>query len=510
MLTLRDRSYTVYSVNHTTPFFKCFGPLLFGRAPVSAAAEAFAKFSQASSFSHLRKAFDSYIPNKLFSQNAFGGKTRRRIFSLDVIFWSFLHQIQTPDGSCREAVRAVSAFLTRKLVSGKTAPSISQATSAYCQARNKLPLDMLDQINTHLVDQMQKHIPVGNLWHGRQVRLIDGTGVSMPDTALNQEKWPQSKSQTPGCGFPMMNVVGIFCLITGALVKAAYGDRHIHESKLFQSLWPHLQKGELVVTDRGFCSFGAFAALKALGVDSLMRLPEKKIRKAIGAHLPKAPQFDVLVNWKRPAKRTPKMTAQEFALLPESIDIRVVRYSIVHKGFRTQSVTLVTTLTDAGIPAEDLATLYGRRWGVELHFREIKTQLKMDVLRCHSPHMIERELRMHFIAYNLVRSVMQKSALTYNVNLERVSFKGCLDTVRQFAHAISGLESKPKSIAAMIDKMLQSIAKDLTPLRPGRSEPRVKKRRPKNYRLMTKPRKEMGNLPHRKVGVEKHPKKVLT
>ncbi len=106
--------------------------------------------------------------------------------------------------------------------------------------------------------------------------------------------------------------------------------------------------------------------------------------------------------------------------------------------------------------------------------------------------------------------MMQKSALTYNVNLERVSFKGCLDTVRQFAHAINGLESKPKSIAAMIDKMLQSIAKDFTPLRPGRSEPRVKKRRPKNYRLMTKPRKEMGNLPHRKVGVEKHPKKVLT
>ncbi len=201
---------------------------------------------------------------------------------------------------------------------------------------------------------------------------------------------------------------------------------------------------------------------------------------------------------------------QEFALLPESIDVCVVRYSIVHKGFRTQSVTPITTLSDAGIPAEDLTTLYGRRWDVELHFREIKTQFKMDVLRCRPPHMIERELRMHFIAYNLVRSAMQKSALTDNVNLECISFKGCLDTERQFAHAISGLESRPKSIAAMIDKMLQSIAKNLTPLRPGRSEPRVKKHRPKNYWLMTKTRKEMGNLPHRKVGVEKHPKKVLT
>ena len=468
-------------MRNTTPFFKCLGPLLFGRPPASEAAAAFAKFSEASSFSHLRKTFGSYIPNNLLSQNAFRSKARRRIFSLDVIFWSFLHQVQTPDGSCREAVRSVSAFLSRKSASGKS-PSISQATSAYCQARNKLPLDMLDQINTHLVDRMQKHIPEGNLWHGRQVRLVDGTGISMPDTALNQEQWPQTKSQSPGCGFPSMNMVGIFCLITGALV----------------------------VSDRGFCSFASFASLIARGVDSLMRLPEKKIRKAIGEHLPKAPHFDVLVNWKRPALRPKKMTEEEFAALPESLNVRVVRYSIAHKGFRTQSVTVVTTITDASIPAEDLAALYGRRWGIELHFREIKTHLKMDVLRCLSPHMIERELRMHFIAYNLVRSVMQKSALTHDVNLQRVSFKGCLDTLRQFAHAISGLDKKPKTIAAMIDEMLLTIARDLTPLRPGRTEPRVKKRRPKNHRLMTKPRREIGPLPHRKVGVENHPKSPLT
>jgi hypothetical protein len=117
---------------------------------------------------------------------------------------------------------------------------------------------------------------------------------------------------------------------------------------------------------------------------------------------------------------------------------------------------------------------------------------------------------MHFIAYNLVRSVMQKAALTHDVNLKRVSFKGCLDTLRQFAHAMSGVEKKPKTIAAMIDDMLPVIARDLTPLRPGRSEHRVKKRRPKNYRLMTKPRKAMGSLPRRKVGVENHPKSPLT
>jgi len=188
--------------------------------------------------------------------------------------------------------------------------------------------------------------------------------------------------------------------------------------------------------------------------------------------------------------------------------VRVVRYKIAHKGFRTQSVTLVTTLLENSIPAEDLAKLYLRRWGVEIHFREIKIQLNMDVLRCLTPHMIERELRMHFIAYNALRSIMQKAAITHSVDLNRISFKGCLDTVRQFAHATSGAEEKPKIISAMLDEMLLAIARDLNLHRPGRSEPRAKKRRPKNYRLMTKPRREMGPLPHRKIGVENDPKPV--
>jgi len=493
----------------TTPFFKCFGPLLFGKPPVSALAEAFAKLSQFSSLSQLRKAFGSYIPQALLARTTSGDNSRQRIFSLDVVFWSFFDQVQTPGGACREAVRKVMALTRRKFPRQKQNP-MSPDTSAYCQARAKIPLATMDQINAHLVDRMQTKIPQDKLWHGRLVWLVDGTGLSMPDTPDNQTMWPQSKGQKPGCGFPAMNLVGVFCLLTGALAKAAHGDRHTHESKLFQSLWDTFKKGELVVTDRGFCSFGAFAGLRARGVDSLMRLPEQKIRKALGSHLPKSDNFDVLVTWKRPAKRTPTQTPEEFASLPESIPVRVVRYTIATKGFRTQRVTLVTTLLDAAIPAADLADIYFRRWGIELHFREIKIHLNMDVLRCLSPAMIERELRMHFIAYNLIRSVMQKAALTHDVDLGRISFKGCLDTVRQFANATCGAEDKPRTLSALIDEMLLAIARDLVPLRPGRSEPRVKKRRPKNYRLLTKPRHEMGSLPHRKVGTENHPKTALT
>lgn len=496
-------------MNNSTPFFQAFGPLLFGKPPVSALAEAIAKFSQFRSLSDLRKAFGCYIPQALLAPTEGGTNSRRRLFSLEVVFWSFLDQVQTPGAACREIVRKVMAF-TRRKFPRQEGGSMSPRTTAYCKARAKLPLDVLDKINDHLVDRLLKHIPRSALWHGRQIKLVDGTGLSMPDTPANQARWPQSKSQKPGCGFPTMRLVGIFCLLSGALIRAAHGDRHTHETKLFQTLWDALSPGDLLVADRGFCSFATFALLLARGVDCLMRLPEKKIRKAIGSQLPKTANFDVIITWKRPAQRTPVQTPTDFALLPEGIPVRIVRYTIARRGFRTQCVTLVTTLLDASLPACDLAELYFRRWQIELHFREIKIHLHMDVLRCLSPHMIERELRMHFIAYNLIRCVMQKAALTHDVDLCRLSFKGCLDTVRHFANATCATVDKPRTISALLDEMLLAIACDPLPHRPGRSEPRVKKRRPKNYRLLTKPRREMGPLPHRKLGIENNPKNRLS
>lgn len=501
------RIYTHILMRSSTPFFKAFGPLLFGKPPVSALAQAFAKISQCASLAQLRQVFGSFVPQALLAPTSSGDNSRQRIFSLEVVFWSFLDQVQTPNGSCREAVRKVMADTRRKFPREKATP-MSPNTAAYCTARAKIPTDTLDQINEHLVERLHRHIPQADLWHGRHVKLVDGTGVSMPDTPANQASWPQSKSQKPGCGFPSLNLVGIFCMLSGALVKAAHGDRHTHETKLFQSLWGALDRGDVLVADRGFFSFSAFAGLLAKGVDALVRLPEKKLRVAIGSQLPKGKSFDVIITWKRPAQPSPAQSPEEFAFLPVSLPVRVVRYTISRRGFRTRSVTLATTLLDAAIPASDLAELYFRRWDIELHFREIKIHLNMDVLRCHSPHMIERELRMHYIAYNLIRCVMQKAALTHDVDIKRISFKGCLDTVRQFANAACGAEDKPRTIAALIEEMLLAIARDPIPSRPGRSEPRARKRRPKNYRLLTRPRHQMGPLPHRKIGVEKRPKGV--
>jgi len=332
----------------------------------------------------------------------------------------------------------------------------------------------------------------------------------MPDTPENQTAWPQSSSQKQGCGFPAMNLVGLFCLSSGALLQVATGSRRIHESKLFQTLWSSVEKNDVIMSDRGFCSFGTFANLVARGADVLMRLPEIKCRRVIGDQLPKSEAFDVVITWRRPSQRPSSMTAEEFAALPESLPIRVVRYAIEQAGFRTRSVTLVTTLVDPSIPAKELEALYMRRWEIEIHFREIKIHLNMDVLRCRTPEMIERELQLHFVAYNLIRCIMQKAAHCHNAELGRLSFKGCLDTVRYFANAAQAAEGKPRTIKALVDEMLLAIAKDSNLLRPGRSEPRAVKRRPKNFHFLNKPRREMGVLPHRNKGVANSPKTPLT
>lgn len=491
-----------------TPFFKSFGPLLFGKPPVPFR-KALGKLSACGSIAELRRLFGCYIPAAVLSPKASGANSRKRLFPLEVVFWSFLDQVQTPGGSCREAVRKLSAYLCRKFPKREIG-AISPDTATYCKARARLPLEVIDEISEHLVERMEKHLSKHSLWHGRRVKLVDATGISMPDTEANQALWPQSSSQKPGCGFPSMNLVGLFCLHTGALITTASGERRIGETMLFQRLWHTLEKNDLVVADRIYCSFGTFARLKHQRVDLLMRLPENKMRKTICSQLPKADAFDVNIIWKRPTQRPSSISPEDFDLLPDGIPVRVIRYSLEHKGFRTKTVTLITTVTDPAITADELTALYLRRWEIELHFKELKITLNMDVLRCLSPAMIKRELRMHFVAYNLIRSVMQKAALTYHVDLQRISFKGTLDTVRHFSAASQGAEGKPRTITALVDEMLLIIARDVVPLRPDRSEPRAIKRRPKNFHLLTKPRHEMENLPHRNKGLASSPKVPLS
>jgi len=299
--------------------------------------------------------------------------------------------------------------------------------------------------------------------------------------------------------------VGLFCLSSGALLEECGGDLHHHDSLMFTSLWDRLSKGDIILGDRGFCSYGAMAALLGRGIDTVMRLHQmRKVDLRRGRRLGPG---DQLVEWSKPAKPPLHVTPTQWELLPQKLAVRLIRVVVEAPGFRTRHVLIATTLTDAALyPADAIRELYARRWTIELHFAQIKTILQLDVLRCQSPGMIHKELQIHLIAYNLVRALMQKAAHLHDVALERISFKGSLDALRHWAAAIHASGATPRKQAELIRRMLEAIAADPLPLRPGRAQPRAKKRRPKNYQLLTKPRDQMKPSPHR----NKHPKTALS
>ena len=405
-------------------------------------------------------------------------------------------------------MRKVEAWWRR--AQGEAFTGMSASSSAYCQARARLDLQPLELICAQLAWNLARGVleeerPLGK----RPIKIVDGTMLSMPDTPENQAVWPQSSSQQPGLGFPAMKLVGVFSLESGALLESATGSLRDHESTLFRRLWGKLKRGDIVLGDRGFCSYLNLAALSQRGIDGVMRLHQAR---PLDFRAGKRLGFDDrLVTWSRPAQGPEGMSQQEFAALPGTLAVRLIRLRVSAAGFRTRTVVLATTLTDpVAYPADTLRALYAQRWQVEGHFFQIKELLALDVLRCESPHMIEREVIMHQIAYNLVRALMQRAAHGHGVPLGRVSFKGSLDALRQWSAVIAAAGAHPKKQAALIEELLAVIARDPVPARPGRSEPRAKKRRPKNYHLLTRPRRKMGNLPHRNRAGRKHPKSALS
>lgn len=238
------------------------------------------------------------------------------------------------------------------------------------------------------------------------------------------------------------------------------------------------------------------ASLAQRGTDCVMRLHQ--MRKADFRREQRLGPEDRLIVWQKPRVLPAGFSQEEFAALPDTLSLRLIRLRVAAEGFRTRSVALVTTLLDTeAYPADSIRALYAERWTVELHFHQIKTLMALDVLRCKSPALIEKELAIHLIAYNLIRVLMQRSGHLHHVDLSRISFKGTMDTARHFADVIYAASASPRKQQRLIEDMLTLIVRDQLPERPGRSEPHAKKRRPKNFQLLTKPRSQTGNLPHR-------------
>ena len=449
------------------------------------------------SLCHLDLLFNRFLPPALLAQADEGLNSRERVFSLRRTFFAFLYQVLNPDCPCREVVRQIQALFT--LHQNR---DVDERTGAYCQARARLALDTLSRLRCAAAAQAEK---ARQLWHGFRVKVVDGTTTSLPDTPKNQRAYPQPGSQKPGCGFPLLKLVGVFSLSTGALLDYARGDKHQHELGLLRRLMHLFKAGDLVLADRGFSTYTLLALLLLRGVHCLFRLHQARpanLRK--GKRLGKK---DRLFTWDKPLQRPRYLPKAIWKTISKQLSVRVLRFSLQVPGFRVRSVTLVTTLLDPKeYPAEELARLYAERWRIELWFRDIKTSMGMEVLRCKSPKMVHKELEMFFIAYNLIRCLMAEASTRYDVGIGWLSFKGTVDSVRQFATAIAQARSRKKQ-KKLLDKLLEVIARDLLPDRFGRYEPRAVKRRPKPYPLLNRPRKQFKEIPHRNRHWKTHPRK---
>ena len=477
-----------------TPLFPHFHLQTLRKKPRSAQkilSEKVEKMKQ-KSISQLGACFGKFIPNKHLSPSSAGAMSRQRLLSKENTFWAFFSQVLDADGGCQEVVRKLQASAAMKL---KTLPSSS--TAAYCQARKKLDLPDLEAVLEHTSKQLQA-VPDASRLNGRRVVVVDGTGVSMPDTSENQNVWPQQSRQKAGCSFPQASICACFCLQTGALLSFEIGNKKSHELPMLRKQWDTFKLGDIFLGDKGFCSYYDLSSLKDRGVDSVITLARRhpvtdaESIKVLG-------KDDLLIHWKKPVRHKNSSYSQEdLEGLPEKLMLRQIKVRVTQPGFRVTTFHIITTLLDAKeYPADEIADLYFQRWDVELFFRDIKTTMGMDILRCKTPDMVRKEIIMHLIAYNCIRCLMFESAKEKGVRVRRISFKGCVQALRQWEPHINQAKSSRQEQDRLIGHLYASIADNIVPERPGRREPRAVKRRPKKFALLTAPRHEMKEISHR-------------
>jgi hypothetical protein len=368
-------------------------------------------------------------------------------------------------------------------------PAVSRDTSNYCKARKRLPLSFIRRLVHKIAERLEAKASPAWLWNGREVHMVDGSTASMPDTPANQRAYPQSASQKPGLGFPLARLVAIISLATGAVLDVAIGPckgKRTGETSLLRTLLRRMKAGSIALGDRTFASYFGIAELRRREIDGVFRMHQRrKIDFRRGRCLGIE---DHVVLWQKP-ERPEWMDEATYGRMPDEMQVRELRFQVVQPGYRVHEIVLVTTLLDPiAYTKEDLADLFLKRWNMELDLRSIKIVMQMDVLRCKTPDMVDKEIWLHMLVYNIIRKFMLIAAANDGAAPRELSFKGTLQAITAFRDTLR--MANPKRNAELWEAMLVAIAYDRVGDRPGRLEPRAKKRRPKEYDLLTIPRKE--------------------
>jgi hypothetical protein len=412
---------------------------------------------------------------------------RERLFPPTETLSMFMAQALSPDGSCRAVVDDARV---KRLIGGL--PQCSSNTAGYCKARARLPQTMISTLALRAGELVAGGVCDAWLWRGRRVLLADGTTTTLPDTEENQAAYPQPASQRDGLGFPIMRLVVLLCLASGALLDAAEGackGKGGDEQTLFRGLLGNLKAGDVLLGDAYFPTYFLLCELARLGVDGVFEQYGARRRSTNFSLGKRLGTKDHLIVWTKP-KRPDWMSPQQYADVPDTLTVRELKVG--------GKILVTTFLCPKDTPKRMLKALYWRRWHVELDVRNIKTTLGMEALRCRTPEMARKELWAYLLAYNLIRLLMAQAALLADQVPRQLSFKHTVQVWISW-HARGGTSHD----GALIHGLLLLIAEPRVGLRPGRIEPRQRKRRNNTYPLMTKPRAEA----REEVRLNGHPKK---
>ncbi len=471
-----------------TPFFPFWRAQL---APMGPRLAQTFKTVRSYTLNQLEERFGPHLPQSLFPKAALKANSRDRIYTRPRTFWSMLWQGFNPKASCREVVRQIQALFA---LHGR--PSVSEEDSAYCRAKARLALGEFPKALSATAQAADRLAPAVTLLEGRPVKVADGSTLTTADTPKNRKAYPPVQAPEPN--FPMMRVMVLFSLLSGAILSLASGDLRTAELPMLSQMLSQLVPNDILMGDRGFGNFVLLALLNhlKLGVDFIGR----SARQVDGRHrLKRLGKSDWLVSWKKGTNPSLWLPRLIWTALSNEITVRIVRGSCYVKGFRVRRVTLVTTLLDAQrYPAREILQAYLRRWRLEMCLDDLKTTLEMELLRSRSPEMLQQEVYTHLIVHNLLRCTMAQAAVEHAVPLERISFKGTLDALRQFTQAMSQARTKKKR-SELWAKLLKTLADDLVPLRPERREPRAVKRVKNKYPRLSTPRHRFKDRPKRNV-----------
>jgi hypothetical protein len=411
--------------------------------------------------------------------NDHGVKYRHRVFDPVTTIWGFLSQVLSDDHSCRDALSRIIAHRAAQGIK-----TCSPNTASYCNARIRLPTDVLRTLTRRTAQELQTSVPDKWKWRGRSVFIVDGSHVSMPDTAKNQATYPQTPTPKPGVGFPLARITVSLSLATGAchdLAIAPYAGKGTGETTLMRKMYDSLRPGDVVLADALFDNYFLICELRERGIDIVTRV---KYERSSSEMIESGPAGDILV-WKRPCMAR-GMTAVQYRTYPESLTMRRVHVDARDRNNRAEQFDVITTILDTAITAVQIGDIYERRWCGEVDIRSIKSTMQMDILRGKTPAMVEKEIWTHLLAYNLLRTVMAVAAHEHNLEPRQVSFKGAKQVVTAFAPKLEAASAKKR--VNLLEVFLATIAYHRVGNRPGRWEPRARKRRPERGNRLMQPR----------------------